>query len=239
MYFDLYGGIHASMKSTTYETCVAFSCSQLLACACNCLSGSKANNQHTCVHSLAKLYQLCILYNGLARSVLIELQVWLCKSEFSLEQEKMLLKAVKQLAFTAGVQVNQSKNTRVFGNFCNINRSCKVATGENQDCKLLAYYIIPNLYCQSKKLQERLKMKTLFLHIARNLSGVDSLMLETNPNHKPLSNMYYAIWLLCSTIKLFWKQTTAMNYGLPWIQLACMCCNYRATNMLLQIQLIT
>jgi len=112
MSFDLYGGIHVSMKLCTYKSHVAFSQSQLLACAWSCQSGSECNNRHTCIHSLEKVYELTLaLYNGFAHDILIELWVWLSVSELLPEQEKKLIIATKQeIASAAGVQVTSLAN---------------------------------------------------------------------------------------------------------------------------------
>jgi len=44
MYFDLRGQVKASMKSALYNTRISFSKELLLACMCNCQSGSDKHN---------------------------------------------------------------------------------------------------------------------------------------------------------------------------------------------------
>jgi len=89
--FHVVGKVHASMKSAFYNSQILFSKTSLLACSCNCASGSQKEDKHVCVHILVKVYQLVLLlHNGLAHHILIELRVRLC-GEVILETDDISL----------------------------------------------------------------------------------------------------------------------------------------------------
>ena len=66
--------IPASMKQQYYDVSVIFSKKGILACECDCKSGSKGLDKVVCVHVLPVLMQFVVLLiEDLGESILIEL----------------------------------------------------------------------------------------------------------------------------------------------------------------------
>jgi len=102
------------MKSNTYDTRVAFSCADLIACTCTCQSGSQGSDQHVCVHVLAKAYQLTLLlYKGLAANILTELCMHLLRDTALVMalQERELVSAIKKVMAAAGFPCGNTKSS--------------------------------------------------------------------------------------------------------------------------------
>jgi len=104
IFLDISGQVHQLMKLNSYKTCVAFSNTNFLACACNCQSGSQCHNRHVCIHTLAKIYQLSLLlFDGLAQNMLIKLRVRLSDERLTKNQDELLQKSINNLMHAAGV----------------------------------------------------------------------------------------------------------------------------------------
>jgi hypothetical protein len=62
------------MKTTIYNTKVAFTGSKLIACSCDCKAGSFGIERVLCVHVLPILFQVCqLMHMALSEHILIEL----------------------------------------------------------------------------------------------------------------------------------------------------------------------
>jgi len=74
MVFVLIHKVKASMRKSVYNTEVAFTKSDLLACGCSCRCGSEKEECVLDVHPLALVYELVLLlFEGLAQNILVEL----------------------------------------------------------------------------------------------------------------------------------------------------------------------
>ena len=65
--------IPASMRQKFYQTGIVVTTLDLLCCMCTCPCGSQTIQRIVCVHTMAGLYQLCLLlFAGLAESIVVE-----------------------------------------------------------------------------------------------------------------------------------------------------------------------
>jgi len=87
---------------------------ELLACRCDCPSGSEGLDRHSCVHCLVKPFQLSVLlYNGLAENILIELPIRLQSVSTDLLHplEDRFKIAINGLMHAAGLHLSRFSST--------------------------------------------------------------------------------------------------------------------------------
>ena len=73
--FILSHKVKASMRKNTYNTKVAFSADDLIACQCSCKCGAEKNERILCAHPLVLMMDLfLLLFEGLAQNILLELR---------------------------------------------------------------------------------------------------------------------------------------------------------------------
>jgi len=174
----------ASMKTCLYETKIVFTSDALLAHLCSCQSGLEDLNQHACVHSFTKVYQLTLLlYDGLAENLLVKLLVTIRNLVLSKEQEMMLNEAVEKLMCTSGVQYVQdtNKNRRLVDILECFAVSTKIGKAVPHPPKAEDL----GLLCYCKYMQARAKMKVagkVDMIGTGNHDKVERMDIETEEN---------------------------------------------------------
>jgi hypothetical protein len=99
--------VKASMKSTIYNTHVAFTGNKLIACSCDCKAGSFWIERVLCVHVLPILFQVCqLMHMALSEHILIELSNFFTDTRNMIDLDKQnLLEIIRTLVRSdSGIQ---------------------------------------------------------------------------------------------------------------------------------------